>query len=194
MRYELQKLTPEYLSIMLEWRNEDEVRKSMYNENIITLDEHISWYENISKSSEDLYFVFLADGQPVGIIYFNDINITYSQCVWGFYIGNTNSFKGAGTVMGILGLKYVFEELELNKIYGEVLVSNRASLKFHEKLGFNKESYLKNHIKKNDTFIDVINYELIKEVWYKNKHDTLVKQLYEKGIDLYGDSSNSSKS
>ncbi|MGM8366489.1 UDP-4-amino-4,6-dideoxy-N-acetyl-beta-L-altrosamine N-acetyltransferase [Virgibacillus sp. W0181] len=194
MKYKLQKLSPKYLPIMLQWRNEERIRKSMYNEKVITFDEHMSWYENKSKSNEDVYFVFLIDEEPVGIIYFNRINIPYFKCEWGFYIGKPNSFKGAGTIMGILGLKYAFEELGLNKVYGEVLVTNEGSLKYHEKLGFKKEAYFKQHIMKNDTFKDVIIYGLIKEEWYKDNHDNLVKQLYEKGIDLFGDSSNSSQS
>ncbi len=184
MEYSLKPLTLEYLTIVLTWRNSDRIRKNMYNEKIITLKEHQRWFQSISKSNKDIYLLFFINNKPTGLVCFNKVDHDHCHCVWGFYIGDTNAPKGAGTVMGILGMNYAFHCLKLNKVYGEVLADNKPSLLFHEKLGFRKEGEFKQHIKKEKGFIDTIIFALYKKDWLNLYHLKNLNSLLEKGIEL----------
>ena len=69
--------------------------------------------------------------------------------------------------MGYLSMEYVFNVLSLQKLYAAVFLFNQISISFHEKLGFQKEKTLNNHIYRNGSFEDVILFILLAEQWEK---------------------------
>ncbi|WP_180271523.1 UDP-4-amino-4,6-dideoxy-N-acetyl-beta-L-altrosamine N-acetyltransferase [Fredinandcohnia onubensis] len=188
MRYKLQVLTSEYLDIVLSWRNQDRIRKNMYNEKVITMEEHQAWFQHILQSKKDVYLLFYMDEIPTGLVYFNGIDHQHEHCYWGFYIGREDATKGSGTIMATLAFDFAYKKLKMNKIYGEILAYNFASVKFHEKLGFKQEGLFKSHIKKDDNFIDVYTYGLLSKDWYEFQRPFILNDLVCKGIDVYEDS------
>ena len=72
-------------------------------------------------------------------------------------------------------LSYVFNELNLNKLRCEVFVSNDMVIKMHEKFGFRREAYFREHCFKKDKFEDAVGLAILKREWilvkeyYKNK-------------------------
>jgi len=188
MKYKLQFLTSEYLDTILSWRNQDRIRKNMYNEKIITMEEHQQWIQHILQSKNDVYLLFFMDDIPTGLVYFNRINYKHEHCYWGFYIGRDDAAKGSGTIMATLAFDYAYKKLKMNKIYGEILAYNLASVKFHEKLGFKQEGLFKGHIKKDDKFIDVYTYGLLNKDWYEFQRPFILNDLVRKGIDVCEDS------
>lgn len=183
LNFMLKKLEDKELEIVLEWRNSDRVRNFMYNNQIISLEEHKKWFRKISQSDSDQYYTFVFNDKPVGLVYFNDIDKKNKHCFWGFYIGDTNVPKGSGTAMGYLGLNIAFENLDMNKIYGEVLSINERSIIFHEKLGFIREGHFRKHILRENNYLDVYRYGLLKDEWVRKKIEIL-KFLNGKGFDL----------
>ncbi|TCT26467.1 UDP-4-amino-4,6-dideoxy-N-acetyl-beta-L-altrosamine N-acetyltransferase [Melghiribacillus thermohalophilus] len=182
-KYNLEPVRQEHLEMILKWRNSERIRKSMFSENKISLDEHQEWFKKISASDQYAYFIFSMKERPIGLIGFSDIHKHHSHCYWGFYIGEEDAPSGAGTVMGYLALNHMFEQFDLVKICGEVLLNNQASLHFHQKLGFIQEGHFKKHIRKGDTYIDVVRYALFKESWYEVR-EHVKNHLREKGIEM----------
>jgi UDP-4-amino-4,6-dideoxy-N-acetyl-beta-L-altrosamine N-acetyltransferase len=152
---ELIDIDENYLEIVLEWRNQDFIRRVMYYDKVITLDEHKTWFERISKSDNSITKVFLFNGIPYGVINITNIDRKNQKCDWGFYIGVKNAPKGLGTLMGELALDYMFNNLKVRKVCAEVLGFNQKSINFHQKLGFEQEGILKKHIWKNNQYVDV---------------------------------------
>ena len=62
-------------------------------------------------------------------------------------------------------LDYVFDTLKLNKLLCEVFVDNDKVITLHEKFGFRRESYFREHIRKNGIYKDVIGLALLKREW-----------------------------
>ena len=68
-------------------------------------------------------------------------------------------------------LKFAFEELNMNRVYGYWLEENIASLKMAEKLGFQKEGLLRKNIFKENMYHNVCICSLLKEEYYKGTGD-----------------------
>ena len=75
-------------------------------------------------------------------------------------------------------LKYVFEELKFNKLVCEVFTSNHNVIKMHEKFGFRREGYFRNHILKNEIYHDVVTLALLQSEWQTIK-DFHYKRIYQ---------------
>lgn len=67
--------------------------------------------------------------------------------------------------MCALAIKYAFNVLGTNKVYGEVLDFNRASLKLHQKLGFREESCCREQHVVLSTTHDIHCFGLLKDEW-----------------------------
>lgn len=64
-------------------------------------------------------------------------------------------------------LKFVFEELNMNKVYGYWLESNLASLKMSKKLGFVEEGLLREHVYKDNRYHSVYYLSLLRSEYNK---------------------------
>lgn len=161
--YSLRPIEEKDLHTVLTWRNSDHIRKYMYNDHIITSEEHLAWFQRLQETNNTIYLVFEWNGIPHGMVSFLDIDYKNKKCLWGFYLGIDNPKKGLGYTMGRLGITYAFENLGMRKICGEVFAFNDRSIGFHKKLGFVQEGYLKSHVFKEGNYQDIILFSLFKE-------------------------------
>jgi UDP-4-amino-4,6-dideoxy-N-acetyl-beta-L-altrosamine N-acetyltransferase len=174
------EIRPEDLEMIRHWRNSPDVNKYMFTDTKISKSQQIKWFERISNENNSRYWIVEVEKKKIGVVYLFNIDLKNSKCIWGFYLGDTSiRGKGIGSKIKFKLLTYVFEELKLNKLYGEILPFNEKSIKMHEKFGFTKEGYLRNHISKNGSFIDVIFVGLLQKEWYDQK-----ESLYSKIFDF----------
>lgn len=164
-RVELIDINETHLDKVLEWRNQSFIRQMMYNDKVITMDEHKNWYKRICKSNNSQTKVFLFNGLPYGIVNITNIDTKNNRCNWGFYVGEKESPRGTGTLMGKLALDYMFNEMRIRKVCAEVLSFNQKSINFHLKLGFEQEGILKEHVRKSEKYVDIIVLALFSEKW-----------------------------
>jgi RimJ/RimL family protein N-acetyltransferase len=68
-------------------------------------------------------------------------------------------------------IEFGFEVLELNKINSSHFLHNPAFGRIMMKNGMLKEAEIKDHFKKGDTYLDIIQYRLTREE-YKNQSKT----------------------
>ena len=59
-------------------------------------------------------------------------------------------------------LRIAFYELELEKVYLEVLKTNERAIAFYKKVGFIQEGVLRNHLKKHNKYIDLLCFGMLK--------------------------------
>lgn len=132
----LRKVDESDLSMILDWRNSDEIRRSMYNQHIITTEEHTSWFYRV-KDQEEVQCLIYEDETlvPSGFVSFSKINTIHKSAHWGFYKA-PGTKSGTGTKLGIDALNYFFFEQKMEELIGEALCTNLSSIKFHQKLGF----------------------------------------------------------
>lgn len=176
----LRTVSEDDLEMIRNWRNSDEVSKYMYTSDIISKDQQESWFERIKNDRSTKYWIIEYKGKDLGLASLTGINNTLDSCYWAFYLGDT-SFRGAG-IGGKVEynvLKYVFEKLKLNKLRCEVFVFNDNVIKMHEKFGFRREAYYREHCKKNGKFSDVVGLAMLKYEWNILK-DNIYEKVYRK--------------
>jgi RimJ/RimL family protein N-acetyltransferase len=111
-------------------------------------------YENFKKEIEESYkkgpdgdsYSFAIEneeGELVGEIRTFACNRRVGTFKYGMFIARNYWGKGYGTEVVRLLLKYYFKELGYQKVTVHVYSFNDRSIKFHEKLGFQKEGQLR---------------------------------------------------
>ena len=176
MDINLVPLQKQDIELVRKWRNSEDVAQYMYTETIITKQKQEEWFTKIDKDRSCKYWVIEYQGNKIGLASITNIDKTLQSCYWAFYLGDT-SIRGAGigSKIEFNVIEYVFHELNLNKLRCEVFVSNDKVIKMHEKFGFRREAYYREHCIKGDKKLDVIGLALLKYDWmllrdgFKNK-------------------------
>jgi len=175
----LVKLTVDDIELVRNWRNSQEVAAYMYTENHITESQQKSWFENINHD-KSIYWIIEYEGRKLGLASVNYIDRTLQSCYWAFYLGDTSIRGGGiGAKVEFNVLEYVFNELKLNKLRCEVFVTNGKVIKMHEKFGFRREAYYREHCIKGKEKLDVVGLALLKTEW------DLIKGVMK--IKIYGE-------
>ena len=165
-QFRLEPLSKAFTDVVLRWRNSDWVRGAMFNDAVITPEEHQKWIEGILHDRNARYRVFSFNEHPVGMVNFTQINRVRGHCSWGFYLGETNLPKGLGTALGYCALNDLFASVDfLQEINGEVLTSNPNSLVLHNRLGFVSDGFrtVERHGKAEKTALFVLS----RDAWSK---------------------------
>ncbi len=169
-------LSADDLEMVRQWRNSPEVAAYMYNDHFITEEQQKNWFASLQKNTSAKCWIIEYDGKKLGLVSVTDINSTFSSCSWAFYLGD-NSVRGAG-IGGKVEyniMKYVFEELKLIKLRCEVFVFNDNVIRMHEKFGFRREAYYREHCFKNGKFEDVVGLAILKSEWEAIKENVYNK-------------------
>ncbi|EIW20925.1 MULTISPECIES: UDP-4-amino-4,6-dideoxy-N-acetyl-beta-L-altrosamine N-acetyltransferase [Pelosinus] len=163
------------LEQVLQWRNSERIRNCMFNDEVISLEEHVAWFTRVTQEQKSHHLIFEYCNQPIGVVNITQVDCKNETCYWGFYIGNSLTPSGSGLAMGFYGLNYIFSELRMRKLCGEVLDFNIPSVNYHITLGFIKEGQLRKHVCKNGNFEDVICLGIFKEEWQNIKQNIAMK-------------------
>lgn len=174
--FQLKSLEKNDLELILKWRNTKEIRSVMYEDHEITIDEHLKWYEKLVMDDTKVARLLTYKGKPIGFVNFTKIDEMNQTCYWGFYIGEKEGVRRAGTVLGLLALDYIFETKGIHKVCAEIIESNRISLNFHQKLGFQEDGRYANYICRDNDYMDVIIMTLFHEQWTERK-EAIKKEL-----------------
>lgn len=157
------------LEMVLAWRNHPNVRHFMYHKQIISLEQHRVWYAKESVNPDRHLLIVEHDNTPFGFV--NLHHIAHVDAVdWGFYIAPDAS-KGRGKLLAALTFDWVFSELKLHKICGQVLSDNPRSIKFHLNQGFEQEGVLKDQYLDDEEYKDIILFGLLKQQWQSKNHN-----------------------
>lgn len=168
------------IELVRNWRNSEEVAKYMYTETQITKEQQKQWYEKIKDDASCRYWVIEYQDKKIGLASVTGINNTLQSCYWAFYLGDT-SIRGAGigSKVEYNVIEYAFNKLNLNKLRCEVFVTNDKVIKMHEKFGFRREAYYREHCIKGNRRLDVVGLALLKDDWSLLR-DRFKKKIYEK--------------
>ena len=170
--YSLRQLEESDLPLILEWRNDETVRKNMYTDHIITIEEHKLWYANLNQRNDQLYFICECNEKPIGVVNFVQLDLHNHCAYWGFYLGGEQP-PGRGAAMDYIALEYAFSIMKLCKLCCEVFIFNKGVIKLHQKFGFHEERVLKAHVIKAGQPEDVVSLALLSSDWESKKNKLL---------------------
>jgi UDP-4-amino-4,6-dideoxy-N-acetyl-beta-L-altrosamine N-acetyltransferase len=163
----LGKLRPvedDEIDLMLEWRNAPEVRKHMYTQQVIPREEHFVWWEATKRREDRQYFMYEFNQEPRGIVGFSSIDKAHNNSSWAFYAA-PDAPRGTGSRMEFLALNYAFNALRLHKLHCEVLSTNEAVIRLHQKYGFRIEGVFREHFELNGRYVDIVRLGILRDEW-----------------------------
>lgn len=163
-------LTEKYLELVRSWRNMPEVSTYMYSDEHISKQHHRDWFSKILNDPTSEYWIIQYNMKPIGLANIVGINHILKSCHWAFYLGESAARgAGIGTGVELFVINHVFQDLGLNKLRCEVFTFNEKVIKMHEKFGFRREAYFREHCFKDGEFKDVVGLALLKRDWDRLK-------------------------
>ncbi|GAA4718800.1 UDP-4-amino-4,6-dideoxy-N-acetyl-beta-L-altrosamine N-acetyltransferase [Brevibacillus fulvus] len=158
------RLAEKHLEQVLKWRTQEDVTRYMYTDVAYDMEKQKKWYERVSQSDSDKYWVIAVQQTPIGVISLNQIDTVNKRASSGFYIGE-EKYRVYGGIIPLFLYNYAFNQLDLNKVTAEVMEGNENIRKIHLLHGYREVGYYKDHIYKYGTFHHVYLLELLKEDW-----------------------------
>ena len=159
----IRKMNEQDIDQVFLWRNHIDVRRFMFSQKEITIDEHRNWFNKVSQEKHRHLLVFEVRGVPSGSVNFSQLN-TGLVANWGFYLA-PDAPKGTGRKLGLAALDYAFDDLGLHKVCGRALGFNDRSIKFHLSLGFKQEGILKNQHFDGQNFHNIVCFGILAHEW-----------------------------
>jgi UDP-4-amino-4,6-dideoxy-N-acetyl-beta-L-altrosamine N-acetyltransferase len=182
MNIKLVDIHQEDIELIRSWRNSFEVSKYMYNDSLISQEQQILWFNTIQNSTTSKYWLIELDNVKIGVANLTGINQTLKSCYWAFYLGDTSRRGGGiGGKIEYMILDYVFNTLQLNKLRCEVFVSNEKVINMHEKFGFRREAYYREHCIKGSQKLDVVGLAILRSEW-EQIQPFLKQKVYNKTV------------
>jgi len=155
-RLYLRPMLEEDARFIVDMRNNPKILDALFSYQMITVKEHLNWYNNKSDNRVDLVICKKDDDQKIGTVNLSSIDQKNQKAEFGVMISEAYWNNGYAFEASNRLINYAFNEFNLNKIYLEVLKENEAAINLYQKLGFIKEGTLRDNIFKNGKFKDVL--------------------------------------
>lgn len=167
--FQIRRMVHADLAQVLAWRNHPDIRRYMYTQHEITLDEHQKWFERTLLEPAKHLLIFEMNQQPRGFVNFNETG-NGGNSDWGFYVA-PDAPKGSGLELGRAALSYAYTVLKLHKVCGQAIEYNQRSIRFHQSLGFQQEGTLREQHFDGERYHHVICFGLLSHEWQPSTKD-----------------------
>lgn len=129
-------LTLKEKKIILKWRNSSNIKQWMYDNNDISLDNHLEFIRKLQYSTDKLYFLVKSIDKYIGVVDFTNINNKNKSSEIGLYANI--ELKGIGDILLNSICEYAFSGLQLNYLIVEVFVDNNKAISLYKRFNFKK--------------------------------------------------------
>ena len=124
--------------MILKWRNHPEIRKWMYNQDEIKLEEHLNFIESLKSRKDKLYFLVKKEEEFIGVIDFLDLD--KKEIFYGIYSNPNSKIMGVGRILNEISIDFAFNSLKAHKLKLEVFEDNIQVRNLHKKYKFRETS------------------------------------------------------
>src|SRR5256884_4059261 len=143
---EREDLTDRYLS----WLNDPEVNRYLESGLFPSTKADLEqFYQQVAGSQSQVILAIAdkGDDRHIGNVKLGPINWVHRKATFGILVGDKEFWrKGIGTEATILTVEYAFFRLNLRKIDLGVYSEHQAAVRSYEKVGFNVEGQLREHV------------------------------------------------
>jgi UDP-4-amino-4,6-dideoxy-N-acetyl-beta-L-altrosamine N-acetyltransferase len=146
-------------------RNADGVRRYMYSDHLISLEEHAAWIEGLRGNPRERVMACFYRDELVGVVALRAIRWSDRAADWAFYLSEATQGRGIGGVVEFKLLDLAFGELALEKLNCEVLASNPKVIEMHGKFGFRPEGVRRANVVKDGQRVDVHLLGMTRDEW-----------------------------
>ena len=145
----LRPITDADTDLIVAWRNSPAVRNNFIFREEFTPEMHRHWLATKVATGEVVQYIveITATGQPIGSVYYRDIDHKNHSAECGIFLGAEGSRgHGYGFDAWHAFVPFGFEYLKLHRIYARILEKNIASRRTIEKNGFVEEGLFRDMV------------------------------------------------
>ena len=133
----LVQLSEDKIELVRRWRTDPKIAQFMEYRGEITPEMQKKWFQKITDSHENLYFLINDDGKDVGLINIRNIDWKERTGESGIFIWDDSlHHKGIATRAGCCLYDFAFIDLQFRQLTAFIYNTNPASIKYHQKFGF----------------------------------------------------------
>ena len=158
-------LEKEDLSKSRSWVNDTSLASKLLRVLPVTQTDHEKWYQDIVQDPSKMVFAIktLSDEEHIGNTGLYHIDWIHRRAEFWILIGEREYWKkGIGAEVVTLIQKFVFNNLNLNKLYLNVGKDNNEAIGLYKKLDFVEEGVLKEHYFIEGKYLDIITMSILK--------------------------------
>lgn len=123
---------------ILNWRNDESIRKNMYNTAVIPWENHLAFIESLKERTDRFYWQVSESDAVCGSVNLVDVNHEIDQAELGYFMTPDQMGGGKGFYFIFNTLEFAFDVLGLERLYGATNVENRSATLLDEYFGFKK--------------------------------------------------------
>ena len=138
---------------ILNLRNNNDIKKWMYNQDNISLDNHLIFIKSLELNPFQQNIMLKKDAKFIGIVTFI-FDYKKDEVLFGLYANVYEKIAGLGRILEEVCVKYSFDIIKIKKLKLEVFSDNKQVINLHKKFDFQEVS------KKDVNNIEVICMEL----------------------------------
>ena len=172
-KHTFKPLQKDQLELIWQWRNSPRIRQNMHNEEPVKWDEHCAWFEKLQSDTSRVFYVFLQNQRPIGVLNFSDMHTATPE--WGCYLGETNVWPGSGIILELAALDFAASHSQFSHLLAQVLSFNQAANKMHKVFEYEQVSCTKGG-QRNGQNYDILHYSYDLQQW-PQKRDNILKKL-----------------
>ena len=165
-------ITESDTDMVLNWRNNPDIKKYFFYRKDITRQEHLNWLRNKVDKGFVIQFIVIVKktDTPIGSVYFRDIDHETKSAEYGIFIGEKEARgKGYGLEIATRMISYFFEVLKYEKLYLQAVSSNFTAIKCYSKAGFTVSSTDSKEISNGNEKVSIdVTYMSIDRTYYTN--------------------------
>jgi len=138
------------------------------NKRPVAYERDVKWVQDIilGDNPNIIYFAITPKESDdiIGYCSISEIDYRNGTCFWsGTKIDPNTASKGIGTESSLLLLKYIFEEMRMERCKGEALEGHEPALRMLDKVGFKKEGLQRHKVFKNGKYTNQWLLSMIRE-------------------------------
>ncbi|NLK25886.1 MAG: GNAT family N-acetyltransferase [Euryarchaeota archaeon] len=154
------------LPAVVRWMNDPGVTEHLLNAPLTGLQEMEAWYEGNIGSNDRLLAILDPRGDLVGYCGISRLEWEDRRCNLWITIGECDAWdKGYGTDTVRTMLRYLFDELNLNRVSLTVAEDNARAIRVYERCGFIREGIARKARFKYGTYRNDVTMAIVKEAW-----------------------------
>lgn len=152
----------EHYNKTVEWLNLPDIKKEFGVINLVTLESHKKWMENIRNVVIKAIYI---DGKYIGNILLH-LDLNHNSGFFQIYIGeNLERGKGFAKIAIHKALQEFFDIFKLNRIWLKVFSDNTVALHIYKTLGFVKEGEERESFNFNGSYKNQLIFSILRKEW-----------------------------